>query len=54
MPAILLESGFLTNKQDAKLLRDDKYLMAMAEHVASGLGEYRSRGEQVAQWEGKK
>lgn len=48
MPAILLESGFLTNRQDAKLLRNEKYLMAMAEHVASGLGEYRSRGERVA------
>ena len=48
MPAILLESGFLTNRQDAKLLRSEKYLMAMAEHVASGLGEYRSRGEQLA------
>ncbi|MCH7598898.1 MAG: N-acetylmuramoyl-L-alanine amidase [Myxococcales bacterium] len=48
MPAILLESGFLTNKHDAKLLRDKSYLMAMAEHIAAGLGDYRSRGQQVA------
>ncbi|MBW2724007.1 MAG: N-acetylmuramoyl-L-alanine amidase [Deltaproteobacteria bacterium] len=47
MPAILLESGFLTNKHDAKLLRSESYLMAMAEHIAAGLREYRDGGEQV-------
>lgn len=48
MPAILLESGFLTNKHDAKLLRSEAYLMAMAEHLAAGLRQYRDHGEQVA------
>jgi len=47
MPAILLESGFLTNKHDAKLLRSESYLMAMAEHIAAGLREYRDGCEQV-------
>jgi N-acetylmuramoyl-L-alanine amidase len=48
MPAILLESGFLTNKYDAKLLRSEKYLMAMAEHIATGLRKYRDSGQQIA------
>jgi N-acetylmuramoyl-L-alanine amidase len=48
MPAILLESGFLTNKHDAKLLRSESYLMAMAEHIATGLRRYRDHGQQVA------
>ncbi len=46
MPAILLESGFLTNKYDARLLRSESYLQAMADHVAAGLKEYRRRGQQ--------
>ncbi len=48
MPAILLESGFLTNKYDARLLRSESYLRSMAEHVAEGLAEYRQRGQQIA------
>jgi len=48
MPAILLESGFLTNKYDARLLRSESYLQEMADHVALGLAEYRSRGQQLA------
>lgn len=48
MPAILLESGFLTNKHDARLLRSEAYLQEMADHVAKGLEVYRSRGQQLA------
>ncbi len=48
MPAILLESGFLTNKYDARLLRSDSYLQAMADHVAEGLKDYRSQSRQLA------
>jgi N-acetylmuramoyl-L-alanine amidase len=47
MPAILLESGFLTNKHDARLLRSKAYLEAMADHVATGLGDYRRQGDQL-------
>lgn len=47
MPAILLESGFLTNKHDARLLRSKAYLEAMADHVATGLGDYRQQGDQL-------
>lgn len=46
MPAILLESGFLTNKYDARLLRSESYLQTMADHVAAGLKEYQRRGQQ--------
>jgi len=45
MPAILLESGFLTNKYDARLLRSESYLQTMADHVAAGLKEYQRRGQ---------
>jgi N-acetylmuramoyl-L-alanine amidase len=48
MPAILLESGFLTNKYDARLLRSESYLRSMADHIAQGLTDYRQRGRQIA------
>ncbi len=54
MPAILLESGFLTNKHDAQLLRSEKYLLAMAEHIAAGLRAYRERSAQLASTPGKR
>ena len=41
MPAILIEAGFLTNQHDAKRLRDDKYVSAMAEQIANALRTYR-------------
>ena len=47
MPAILLESGFRTNKHDARLLRSTMYLETMADHIAAGLGKYRKDGDQV-------
>ncbi|MBW2229832.1 MAG: N-acetylmuramoyl-L-alanine amidase [Deltaproteobacteria bacterium] len=46
MPAILIETGFLTNRQDAKLLRSEDYLDTLAAQIASGLGHYRNRGRQ--------
>jgi N-acetylmuramoyl-L-alanine amidase len=41
MPAILVEAGFLTNKHEAKRLRDEKYVAAMAEQIADALRTYR-------------
>ena len=49
MPAILLEAGFLTNRGDAKRLRDEAYLQAMADRIATGLERYRGDGQQLAQ-----
>ncbi len=49
MPAILVEAGFLTNPQDAKLLSSKRYLDVMAAQIASGLGHYRNRdGQRVS------
>jgi len=48
MPAALVETGFLTNRTEAKRLRDDAYLDAMAEQIAEGLARYRSDGAKVA------
>ncbi|MCA9509283.1 MAG: N-acetylmuramoyl-L-alanine amidase, partial [Myxococcales bacterium] len=41
MPSILVEAGFLTNRDDAKLLRSDAYLDLLAHRVARGLVRYR-------------
>ena len=43
MPSILVETGFLTNPKDAKLLSSDRYLDVMAAQIAAGLGHYRNR-----------
>jgi N-acetylmuramoyl-L-alanine amidase len=40
MPAILVEAGFLTNRQDAKRLREKKYLDRVAADIAAGLDLY--------------
>jgi N-acetylmuramoyl-L-alanine amidase len=44
MPAILIETGFVTNRQDAKLLRSERYLDTLAGQIAAGLGHYRNHG----------
>ncbi len=48
MPAILIEAGFITNRQEARLLRDAAYLDALAEQIAVGLLRYRESQERVA------
>ena len=48
MPAILVEAGFLTNREDIKLLRNDGYLDEMAKQIAEGLEKYRDRGQRLA------
>jgi N-acetylmuramoyl-L-alanine amidase len=40
MPAILVEAGFLTNREDAKRLRETKYLDRVAADIAVGLDRY--------------
>jgi N-acetylmuramoyl-L-alanine amidase len=51
MPAILVEAGFLTNRGDAKRLRSDAYIGAMADQIALALDAYR-RGEQTLAYQG--
>jgi N-acetylmuramoyl-L-alanine amidase len=48
MPAILVEAGFLTNKNDAKRLRDGGYLESVADQIAVGLVRYRDGGATLA------
>jgi N-acetylmuramoyl-L-alanine amidase len=52
MPAVLVEAGFLTNKADAKRLRDERYLVAMAEQIAEALTRYRESPPSLA-WMGR-
>jgi N-acetylmuramoyl-L-alanine amidase len=47
MPAILVEAGFLTNKHEAKRLRNEKYVAAMAEQIAIALHSYRDGATSV-------
>ncbi|HVP30773.1 MAG TPA: N-acetylmuramoyl-L-alanine amidase [Myxococcota bacterium] len=43
MPSILVETGFVTNPQDAKRLGQERYLDTLAEGLAAGIGAYRAR-----------
>ena len=36
MPSVLVESGFVTHAAEAKRLRDDRYVAALAEQIARG------------------
>jgi N-acetylmuramoyl-L-alanine amidase len=49
MPAILVEAGFLTNRSDAKRLRNGDYLDSVATQIATGLERYRDTGSTLAQ-----
>lgn len=40
MPAVLTEIAFLSNSEDEKRLRDDRYLEAVARHIADGVRHY--------------
>ncbi len=44
MPSILVETGFLTNRDEAKRLHSRAYLARLAESIAEGLSLYRERG----------
>jgi hypothetical protein len=41
MPAILVETGFLTNRSEAERLRDPAYVDSLAERIAEGVDRYR-------------
>ena len=45
MSSVLVETGFLTNKRDAKLLRSEKYQKDLAEEIAEGVHQYRQQME---------
>ncbi|MDR1947457.1 MAG: N-acetylmuramoyl-L-alanine amidase [Desulfovibrio sp.] len=41
MPAVLVEFGYITNKDDAASLKSDKYLSRQCEGIADGIEQYR-------------
>ena len=45
MSSVLVETGFLTNKKDAKLLRNAKYQLELANAIAKGVADYRQEME---------
>jgi N-acetylmuramoyl-L-alanine amidase len=47
MPALLVEAGFVTHAEDARLLRDPRYLRAMAEEIAQGVERFRAESAPV-------
>ena len=47
-PSILIEMGFVTNRQEAKRLGTKLYRAVVAEQIARGLAGYRTRRMQVA------
>ncbi len=48
MPAILVEAGFLTNRDEARRLRRGDYLDRIATHITAGLVRYRDEPPTVA------
>lgn len=46
MPSILVETGFVTNRKESRLLASDRYLDTLAAQIAAGLGHYRNGGHQ--------
>ncbi len=48
MPSILVEAGFLTHREEARRLRENAYLDALAEQIAQGVERYREDHQRVA------
>jgi N-acetylmuramoyl-L-alanine amidase len=40
IPSILVEMGFLSNRQDEKNLRDDSYLRGLSKRLARAISRY--------------
>jgi len=40
MPSILIETGFLTNRQGEKRLRNNKYIDSLSNAIALGIDNY--------------
>jgi N-acetylmuramoyl-L-alanine amidase len=45
MSSVLVETGFVTNRHDAKLLRSPQYQLELAEQIADGVDRYRGQVE---------
>jgi N-acetylmuramoyl-L-alanine amidase len=47
-PAILVEAGFLTNRTEARRLKNADYIDAVAAQIATGVTRYRDRSATIA------
>ena len=45
MPSVLVETGFVTNRRDAKLLGSDRFQRILADEIAEGVDHYRQQIE---------
>lgn len=50
-PAILVEGGFVSNSEDAKLISNPDFQLRMAEHIKMGLLDYQSMLNEGVQYE---
>jgi N-acetylmuramoyl-L-alanine amidase len=48
-PAILIEAGFVTNRNEARRLGDQNYIEAFARQIAAGVTRYRDDAAKIAQ-----
>ena len=51
-PSILIETAFLSNAGDARLLRSDAFVQKIASSIASGVGDYASPARPVSSNDG--
>ncbi len=48
MPAILAELSFITNPEDAQLMKSEKYLQTLADHIVAGVLSYADNQKTAA------
>jgi N-acetylmuramoyl-L-alanine amidase len=48
MPAILAEISFITNPEDAQLMKSDRYLQTLADHIVAGVLSYAENQKTAA------
>ncbi len=48
MPAILAELSFITNPEDAQLMKSEKYLQTLADHIVTGVLSYADNQKTAA------
>jgi N-acetylmuramoyl-L-alanine amidase len=48
MPAVLVEIGYCTNADDVRRIKNDRYLLRLAEGIAAGVAGYKEKITQFA------
>ncbi|MGE4553407.1 MAG: N-acetylmuramoyl-L-alanine amidase [Desulfovibrionaceae bacterium] len=49
MPAVLIEMGYLTNPDEARLMKKDSFIKVMAQGIADGVADYKRKIERFSQ-----